>query len=619
MTVFIRLIVLLSLAISTLVACTREPTEEGMAGRRAIRQTLELLSVLGNETAAQHPEYVTWARPEGDELNAVSSAQLSDRSQAAFERRRLALISAIGKLDGLSSPPSRSQAFQWLDSVSDAYQRTLDMARYGTGRISLSEAMPYTIDPFGGGYLETVDLLLNAHSIQDEESVEAYLSRLSRLATEIEDERLRLRADSLSDFSLPAPLMEATERRIAELVKSPISSHPLVLDLHDQMRSAGMEQDLAAAYRDEAHRILEQQTFPAFARLRATLNALKTSADTQIGVWRHPAGERFYNTLLAFQTGRRPNLELVRAEAQTLVTALRSDLTNKAAAAGYMEGDLKDRLSSWQQDRMQATHLTGEPVEGQSQQPLSALSSKLSAWRSGSSTFIDTIHHPNMLVSPMNSTMRARQGPIAYWGSALDGSKPARLYVSEKFLAEHYERSLGYMVSRTWPGEHMQTSAIMRSNETPLVVNYIAHPAFIEGWRAYSLDLSASPQFSSNDIDLNIGISRARIELAAAAVIDIDIHLNRVSRAKAIEYLSENALLSEKEAADHVDRIASRPGVAVSAMDGLLTLRALKQRAQEILEDDFDLVSFHEVILLPGPRPFTQVEKDLETWLETQL
>jgi uncharacterized protein (DUF885 family) len=50
-------------------------------------------------------------------------------------------------------------------------------------------------------------------------------------------------------------------------------------------------------------------------------------------------------------------------------------------------------------------------------------------------------------------------------------------------------------------------------------------------------------------------------------------------------------------------------------MTGRETLRRLRDAARQELGASFDIRTFHETVLAPGPRPLSVVENDIYQWL----
>jgi uncharacterized protein (DUF885 family) len=64
-----------------------------------------------------------------------------------------------------------------------------------------------------------------------------------------------------------------------------------------------------------------------------------------------------------------------------------------------------------------------------------------------------------------------------------------------------------------------------------------------------------------------------------------------------------------------VDRYIAWPGQALGYKLGQLKIRALRDKSQAALGDNFDVRRFHAVILDNGPLPLPILEQQVDQWL----
>jgi len=105
---------------------------------------------------------------------------------------------------------------------------------------------------------------------------------------------------------------------------------------------------------------------------------------------------------------------------------------------------------------------------------------------------------------------------------------------------------------------------------------------------------------------------------ACRLVVDTGIHHLGWSRQQAIDYLSSNTALSQREIANEVDRYISWPGQALSYELGYLKIRALREKAEKALGESFDLRAFHDTVLSLGSVPLPVLEQHVDEWIATQ-
>ncbi len=80
-------------------------------------------------------------------------------------------------------------------------------------------------------------------------------------------------------------------------------------------------------------------------------------------------------------------------------------------------------------------------------------------------------------------------------------------------------------------------------------------------------------------------------------MVDTGIHHLGWTRQQAIDYMTQNTALSDREIANEVDRYISWPGQALSYELGYLKILELRQKAEQALGAKFDIRHFHDTVL----------------------
>jgi uncharacterized protein (DUF885 family) len=102
---------------------------------------------------------------------------------------------------------------------------------------------------------------------------------------------------------------------------------------------------------------------------------------------------------------------------------------------------------------------------------------------------------------------------------------------------------------------------------------------------------------------------------ACRLVVDTGIHHLGWTRQQAIDYMTQNTALSDREIANEVDRYISWPGQALSYELGYLKLLELRKKAEQDLGPKFDIRHFHDTVLALGSVPLPVLEKRIDRFI----
>ena len=141
--------------------------------------------------------------------------------------------------------------------------------------------------------------------------------------------------------------------------------------------------------------------------------------------------------------------------------------------------------------------------------------------------------------------------------------------------------------------------------------------AYGEGWGLYSERLAKEMGFYREPMS-EFGMLSTSLWRAIRLVVDTGIHHHRWNREQAIRYFLDNGLLSERDATKEVERYFNNPGQATSYLIGRLKIVELRDRAQAMLGDRFDIREFHAVVLENGAVPLDVLEELVDQWIATR-
>ncbi len=168
------------------------------------------------------------------------------------------------------------------------------------------------------------------------------------------------------------------------------------------------------------------------------------------------------------------------------------------------------------------------------------------------------------------------------------------------------------------PGHHLQIMISAELEDLPTFRNRFYISAFGEGWGLYSEYLGEEMGMYATPYD-RFGRYTYEMWRACRLVVDVGLHVKGWTRAEAVNFLASNTALSLHEVNTEIDRYIGWPGQAVSYKIGEITIKNLRGRAEEMLEEKFDIKEFHYRILRNGSIPLPSLEREIENWIKEKM
>jgi uncharacterized protein (DUF885 family) len=193
----------------------------------------------------------------------------------------------------------------------------------------------------------------------------------------------------------------------------------------------------------------------------------------------------------------------------------------------------------------------------------------------------------------------------AYWVNTYD--LPSRTLYTLEALTLH----------EAVPGHHLQIALTQELDLPDFRKNFYVN-AFGEGWGLYSEYLGHEMGFYKDPYSL---FGRLTYEMwrACRLVIDVGIHTKNWTREQAVKYLADNTALSLHEVNTEINRYISWPGQALAYKIGEIKIKELRKKTEEALKEDFDVRSFHDMILSNGSVTLSILEKMTDRYIQEQL
>ena len=116
----------------------------------------------------------------------------------------------------------------------------------------------------------------------------------------------------------------------------------------------------------------------------------------------------------------------------------------------------------------------------------------------------------------------------------------------------------------------------------------------------------------------DFGRLTAEMWRAIRLVVDTGLHAKSWTQQQAEQFFFDNSAIPEGAVRSEVRRYLTTPGQATSYKIGMLKIVELRKHAEEALGEQFDIRSFHDVVLGGGALPMPMLQARVDNWIAEQ-
>lgn len=459
----------------------------------------------------------------------------------------------------------------------------------------------------GSGFHLELGFIPRFTVLQSKQNVADYLSRLSALPEYFADKINHMKQGLETGNSQPKVVLKGIEVSIDGFISgSPEQSiffKPLeqITFLSEQQKNKVLT---------EAKEIIKNKVEPSFQSLRDfMLNEYIPNARTSIGIDKVPNGTEYYQNRAEHYTTTNMTAAEIHKIGLAEVKRIRSEMAQIIEQLEF-EGSFADFLAFLRTDPQFYPKTAKELLK-----EAAYLAKKMDAQLP---KFFKLLPRTPYGVEPVPAHIAPNYTTGRYIGSS-KATEPGYYWVNTYALNKRplYELE-ALTLHEAVPGHHLQISLSTEMKETPLYRSSYYISAFGEGWALYSEWLGLEAGFYQDPYS-NFGRLTYEMWRAARLVVDTGMHVMGWSRAQAVEFMKQNSALSEHNINTEVDRYISWPGQALSYKIGELTIKRLRQKAEQALGNDFDIREFHYQVLKNGSVPLSLLEQQIEQYIAVAL
>ncbi len=207
--------------------------------------------------------------------------------------------------------------------------------------------------------------------------------------------------------------------------------------------------------------------------------------------------------------------------------------------------------------------------------------------------------------------------PAFYLSPPIDTQNENFIYINQSSVAARND-IYTVMAHEGYPGHLYQCNYFNTVNHS-LLRSLMSFSCYVEGWAtyvqylAYQWDDQIRPELAEL-----LAINESAY-LALYALVDYQVNYEGMTVEELGEFLNELFRISNPEAADSLYQIVCEdPANYMKYYVGYLEISEMREKAEEVLGNDFDAKAFHTFLLDFGPAPFSLIWKHFDEWLLSQ-
>ncbi len=503
-----------------------------------------------------------------------------------------------------------------IDRTQLEYQ---DQLSYDLFRINREQSLegnqyPFHLQPINQFYSMTNFFVqlgsgTSAHPFKSVKDYEDFLSRADQFSINIDQVISNMKEGMNQGVTQPRILMQKllpqVDAHIVDDVQdsnfySPVSNMPE--DFSDEDRTR-----LTAAYEDK----ITNTIIPAYQRISNFLgDEYLGAARETVGLYAQPNGADWYAYMVRLRTTTDMTPDEIHQIGLNEVARIHEEMHGVMQEVGF-EGSLKEFFEFVNTDDRFFYDEAEELIQGY--RDMSDHITELSK------NLFDVMPKTSFEVRRVEPFREASAAGGSYQSGTPDGSRPGIFYANAYNIKARGKWAMeSLFLHEAIPGHHFQIM-IQRENESlPGFRRFGGFTAYSEGWGLYAESLGKELGVYTDPYQYFGGLN-AELWRSIRLVVDTGLHAKQWSRQDVLDYMYANSAVAEARAVAEAERFMAIPGQALAYKVGQLKIREIRNKAEAVLGENFNVKDFHTEVLKDGPMPLSMLESKIDRWVRSQL
>lgn len=516
-----------------------------------------------------------------------------DSVDAASQAKRLAYWNdVLAQLDRIDENQLGPDARVDYDVYREQVYNLAAAQRFGQWQ------MPFNSD---SAFWSDVGYVMHGDDLRTRDDYNAYIARLKQIPSWMEQEIANMRLGLARGFTVPRAVLDGRDKSIAAVAELKNPEDSALYEPFKHMASTLPAKD-ADALRAQAREAIAKGVIPAYGKLLTFFRQdYLPKARTTLAAESMPDGKAYYLQQIREYTTLDLTPDQIHAIGLREVASIHEKMLEVMKETDF-KGDFPAFLDFLRTDP-QFYAKTPDELLMRTAWVAKQVDAQLGK-------YFGLLPRQRFAIKPVPADIApyytsGRGGADVYLVNTYD--LPSRPLFNMPALTLH-ESMPGHALQLALSAEQQGLPAFRRDG-------YIS--AYGEGWALYSEYLGEEMGIYHTPYE-RFGYLTYQMWRACRLVVDTGIHHLGWTRQQAIDYLTQNTALSQREIANEVDRYISWPGQALSYELGYLKIRELRERAEKQLGEKFDLRAFHDMVLALGSVPMPVLERHVDEWIASR-
>ena len=486
----------------------------------------------------------------------------------------------------------------------------------------------YAFHQMNGTHSFFPTLMMNYHSVETEQDMKDYVSRLSAIGgamTELTDQA------KLAALEGVRPPRFAYEIVVKE-AQSIISGVPFDTGSDDSslwadakaktavlVESGVITKEQGAALLATTRSALVDNLAPGYQNLIAFMNDdIKNTSESAQGVHALPDGAAYYEYRLKSITTTDMSAEEIHQLGLDEVKRIRGEMEVIKEKDGF-EGTLQEYFAKIRDSKDDEKYYYDNTDEGR-QAYIDDATAAIENLKKELPSYFGILPKADLVVKRVEAFREQDGAPQHYYRGTPDGSRPGVYYAHLSDMKAMPKNELEVIAYHEGlPGHHMQISIAQELQGIPKFRTQAGSTAYSEGWALYTEALAKEMPNTYVTLGSDFGRLGSEIWRAIRLVVDTGMHQKQWSQQDAVDFFAENSPAPLQTIETEVRRYLVIPGQATAYKIGMIEIQRLRKISEEQLGDKFDIRAFHDTVLSGGALPLSMLERQVKSWIAETL